>query len=209
MKNSRSLTSQDTARKIVAATGNAGKVREIEAILENFFWDIVPINFLVPNFSVVEDGQTYAENAIKKARQAAIATNWLAIADDSGLEVDALNGAPGIYSARFGGEALSFQKKIALLLQKLEGVSERNARFRCVLAVASPDGEAATVEGICEGVISTQAKGQFGFGFDPIFFLPEYQQTMAELEPAVKNTISHRAKALSLLPALIKPFFNK
>lgn len=196
------------SRRIVVATGNAGKVREIEAILKDFAWEVVPITRLFPDFDVVEDGETYAENAIKKAVHAARLTGSLVIADDSGLEVDALDGAPGIYSARFGGEALPFPEKIALLLQKLEGVTERSARFRCVIAVASPDGKAETVEGVCEGQIGTEAKGQFGFGFDPIFFVPAQQKTMAELEPRVKNTISHRAAALALLPALIQPFLD-
>lgn len=209
MKNNYSLSSQSVRQKIVVATGNAGKIREIEAILADSRWDISPIARIIPNFHVVEDGQTYAENAIKKAKQAVNVTGLLAIADDSGLEVDALDGAPGIYSARFGGADLPFSEKIALLLRKLDGISERSARFRCVLAVASPDGDVATVEGVCEGAISSEAKGQFGFGFDPVFFLAEYQKTMAELEPAVKNTISHRAKALSLLPALMSPFLAK
>ncbi len=209
MNNSQSLTPQNADRKIVIATGNAGKIREIEAILKEFPWGIVPIHHVVPDFTVVEDGQTYAENAIKKAKQAVRLTGMLAIADDSGLEVDALDGAPGIYSARFGGETLPFPEKIDLLLQKLASVSDRSARFRCLLAVASPEGGVATVEGVCEGSISTEAKGQCGFGFDPVFFLTEYQKTMAELEPAVKNAISHRAKALSLLPALMRSFLNR
>ena len=196
------------SRRIVVATGNAGKIREIEVILKDLPWDIVPISRIIPDFDVVEDGQTYAENALKKAVHAARLTGSLVLADDSGLEVDALDGAPGIYSARFGGEALPFSEKIALLLQKLEGIVDRSARFRCVIAVVSPDGKAETVEGVCEGSISTEAKGQFGFGFDPVFFVPSQQKTMAELAPRVKNMISHRAAALSRLPALLRSFLD-
>jgi XTP/dITP diphosphohydrolase len=206
LKNSQSLSSPGIHQQIVVATGNAGKICEIEEILKDVPWKITPVTQLVTDFSVVEDGQSYTENAVKKAKEAARLTGSLVIADDSGLEVDALGGAPGIYSARFGGEQLPFSEKIALLLRKLEGVSERSARFRCVIAVVSPDGATATAEGTCEGLISTQARGQLGFGFDPVFFVPGYQKTMAELEPAVKNTISHRAKALSHLPALLQPF---
>ncbi len=193
----------------MAATGNAGKIREIEAIFEHFPWKVIPVGQLVPNFSVVEDGQTYQDNAIKKAVTAASLTGRVVIADDSGLEVDALDGNPGMYTARFGGENLPFSEKIALLLTMLEGVSNRSARFRCVIAVASPAGKTASAEGVCEGSISTHAQGSLGFGFDPIFFVPEYHQTMAEIPPSVKNTISHRAKALAQLPALLAPLLDE
>lgn len=195
-------------REIVVATNNVGKIREIQDILKDFSCSVLPIRTLQKKFSVEEDGHTYEENAIKKAKYAAIVTGRISIADDSGLEVDALAGAPGIYSARFGGEHLSFSEKNTLLLQKLVGIVDRSARFRCTMAIVSPDGRSATAEGVCEGIIGTEARGTFGFGFDPIFILPDYQKTMAELEPKVKNTISHRAKALKHLPDLITPFLK-
>jgi XTP/dITP diphosphohydrolase len=155
-----------------------------------------------------EDGLTYAENAIKKARAAVLCSGKIAIADDSGLEVDALDGAPGIYSARFGGEQLSQAEKNALLLRTLDEKSERSARFRCVLALVSPDGRERIVEGVCEGEIGYEARGNYGFGFDPVFLVAGYQQTMAELPPDVKNRISHRAKALQQLLSIL-PLFEE
>jgi XTP/dITP diphosphohydrolase len=193
-------------REVVAATNNPGKILEIREILKDLPYQVLPISALDENFSVEEDGLTYAENAIKKAWYAASCTAKLAIADDSGLEVDALGGAPGMYSARFGGPHLSQTEKNVLLLQKLAGSADRSARFRCVIAVVSPQGEVETMEGICEGRIGTEERGTFGFGFDPIFIVPEYQSTMAELDPEVKNRISHRAKALLQLPEILARF---
>jgi XTP/dITP diphosphohydrolase len=193
-------------REVVVATNNSGKILEIREILKDLPYRVLPIRDLEENFSVEEDGLTYAENAIKKARCAASCTGKLAIADDSGLEVDALGGAPGLYSARFGGQHLTQREKNALLLQKLVGSTDRAARFRCVIAVVSPRGEVETMEGICEGRIGTEERGTFGFGFDPIFIVPEYQSTMAELGPEVKNRISHRAKALLQLPETLARF---
>ncbi|GAK50747.1 nucleoside-triphosphatase [Candidatus Moduliflexus flocculans] len=189
---------------VVVATNNQGKIAEIQAILKKEPYHIISIGQIVPEFSVVEDGMSYAENAIKKARHASFLTGKMAIADDSGLEVDALGGTPGIYSARFGGEELPFPDKIALLLRQLEGTDQRVARFRCVIAVVSPEGIVETCEGVCEGMIAYEPRGSFGFGFDPIFWLPEYQKTMAELMPDVKNAISHRGKALRQLPKVFE-----
>ncbi len=163
---------------------------------------MLPVTDIVPDFFVEEDGKTYQDNAIKKARAAAQVTGSLAIADDSGLEVDALDGAPGVYSARFGGESLSQAEKNSLLLQQLNGIRARSARFRCVIAVVTPNGDVRTTEGSCEGVIGYAPQGTQGFGYDPLFFLPEHGKTMAELEPAMKNSISHRAQALAGLPAV-------
>lgn len=192
---------------VVVATNNQGKIAEIQAILKKYPYHIISIGQIVPEFSVVEDGMSYAENAIKKARHASFLTGKMAIADDSGLEVDALGGAPGIYSARFGGEELPFPEKIALLLRQLEGTDQRMARFRCVIAVVFPEGIVKTCEGVCEGMIAYEPRGSFGFGFDPIFWLPEYQKTMAELMPDVKNAISHRGKALRQLPKVFESVF--
>lgn len=192
---------------VIVATNNQGKISEIQHILKHAACRILPISQIDPSFSVIEDGMSYAENAIKKARHASSLTGKIAIADDSGLEVDALGGAPGIYSARFGGEALPFPEKIALLLQQLQGVEQRTARFRCVIAVAFPDVTAETCEGACEGLIACEPRGTYGFGFDPIFWLPEYEKTMAELAPNIKNTISHRGKALRQLPRVLGSAF--
>lgn len=189
-------------RKFVIATRNAGKISEIRAILQEFSCEIVPVTNIVPDFFVEEDGATYADNAIKKATIAANLTQKLAIADDSGLEVDALNGAPGIYSARFGGEGLPQAEKNKLLLQQLEDNSMRSARFQCVIAVVTPNGGVYSTSGTCEGQIGYVPQGTQGFGFDPVFVLPEYGKTMAQLDPALKNTISHRAQAMSGLPKI-------
>ncbi|MDY0093705.1 MAG: XTP/dITP diphosphatase [Candidatus Vecturithrix sp.] len=193
---------------LIVATKNIGKIREIQEILNPFLWHVVPIGERVKVFEVEEDGLTYAENAIKKARAAVLCSGKIAIADDSGLEVDALDGAPGIYSARFGGEQLSQAEKNALLLRTLDEKSERSARFRCVLALVSPDGRERIVEGVCEGEIGYEARGNYGFGFDPVFLVAGYQQTMAELPPDVKNRISHRAKALQQLLSIL-PLFEE
>jgi XTP/dITP diphosphohydrolase len=197
---------QNSKRKIVVATTNPGKIVEIREVLRDTSCEIFPINEVEPAFQVEEDGQTYAENAIKKAKAAAFLTGTLAIADDSGLEVDALVGAPGIYSARFGGEHLPQSEKNKLLLQQLQGVTNRSARFRCIIAVVSPQGKVETTEGVCEGIIGTEERGTAGFGFDPLFIVPEYGKTLAELGPAIKNRISHRAKALSNLREILPGF---
>jgi XTP/dITP diphosphohydrolase len=199
---------QNKLKKLVVATNNPGKILEIREILKSLPCDVLPVSVFDPEFYVKEDGTTYAENAVKKAKQAASYTNHIAIADDSGLEVDALDGAPGIYSARFGGAHLSQAEKNALLLHKLTGVTKRTARFRCVIAVVSPEGRIETAEGICEGLIGTEERGTGGFGFDPVFIVPKYRQTMAELEPRVKNTISHRARALRKLPPIVVPLLG-
>lgn len=199
---------QNRLKKLVVATNNPGKILEIREILKSLPCEILPVSMFDPEFYVKEDGITYAENAIKKAKQAASYTNHIAIADDSGLEVDALDGAPGIYSARFGGEHLSQAEKNALLLHKLTGVTKRTARFRCVIAVVSPEGYIETTEGVCEGLIGTQERGTGGFGFDPVFLVPKYRRTMAELGPGVKNTISHRARALKKLPPIVGPLLG-
>ena len=202
------MSLKSRGREIVVASNNTGKILEIKEILKDLPCDVFPISAFVPDFYVEEDGLTYAENAIKKARQAVVWTGRIAIADDSGLEVDALKGVPGIYSARFGGKQLSQSEKNGLLLQKLTGVVRRSARFRCVIAVVSPDGDVETTEGVCEGIIDIEERGTFGFGFDPVFIVPEYQKTMAELAPEIKNTISHRAQALLRLPEILKVFLK-
>lgn len=202
------MTAEDRTRRVVVATRNAGKIAEIRDILRDIPCEIISISDIDPEFQVDENGQTYTENAIKKATAAVLAAETVAIADDSGLEVDALGGAPGLYSARFGGGSLPQAEKNSLLLQQLQGHTNRSARFRCVIAVVSPDGKIQTTEGICEGEIGVEPRGDNGFGFDPLFLVPEYDLMMAELEPSIKNRISHRAKALFQLREILPEFLR-
>ncbi|MBR6471704.1 MAG: XTP/dITP diphosphatase [Victivallales bacterium] len=182
---------------IVVATGNLHKVQEMKQILEPYGYQVLGANECGGMPEVVEDGRTFRENAVKKAVAAAKALNRTVLADDSGLEVFALGGAPGVYSSRYAGEGGNDGRNLAKLLRNLEGVMEREARFVCVIAVASPDG---TVEGTCEGEvrgrIATEAHGDGGFGYDPAFIPDGYTQTFGELPAAIKNSLSHRANAL-------------
>jgi len=186
-------------RRIVVATTNPGKLREIEAILAPLRWEVVPVSAYPGLPEIAEDGASFEENALKKARLTAAFTNEVALADDSGLEVDYLDGAPGVYSARFAGEPKDDAANNIKLLRLLEGVpwERRTARFRCVVAVATPGGRTATAEGACEGYILLEPRGAGGFGYDPLFYFPEHQKTFAELPPEVKNRVSHRARALA------------
>ena len=183
--------------RLLVATNNLGKVREYGALLKG-----LPLTLTSPaqegiDIEVEETGSSFAENARLKATAYARASSLLTLADDSGLEVDALGGEPGTYSARYAGQGASDEDRYRLLLSKLEGVPwrRRTARFRCVIAVATPQGEVRTAEGTCEGIIAFEPKGEHGFGYDPVFYMPEHGQTMAELEPDIKNRISHRARA--------------
>jgi XTP/dITP diphosphohydrolase len=183
--------------KLLVATNNPGKVREYQALLKG-----LPLTLTYParegiDIEVEETGSTFAQNAHLKATAYARISGLLTLADDSGLEVDALGGEPGTRSARFAGQGASDKDRYRLLLRKLEGVpwQQRTARFRCVIAVARPQGEVHTAQGTCEGVIAFEPKGEHGFGYDPVFYVPEHGQMMAELEPEVKNRISHRARA--------------
>jgi XTP/dITP diphosphohydrolase len=183
--------------KLLVATNNPGKVREYQALLRG-----LPLTLTYPaqegiDIEVEETGSTFAQNARLKATAYARTSGLLTLADDSGLEVDALAGEPGTRSARYAGQGASDEDRYRLLLSKLEGVpwQQRTARFRCVIAVARPQGEVHTAQGTCEGVIAFEPRGEHGFGYDPVFYVPEHGQTMAELEPEVKNRISHRARA--------------
>ena len=183
--------------KLLVATNNPGKVREYEALLRGLPLTLTYLAQEGIDIEVEETGTTFAENARLKAAAYARANGLLTLADDSGLEVDALGGEPGTRSARYAGQGASDEDRHRLLLSKLEGVpwERRTARFRCVIAVATPQGEVCTAEGTCEGVIAFEPKGEHGFGYDPVFYMAEHGQTMAELEPEVKNRISHRARA--------------
>ncbi len=193
---------------MIIATRNKGKIREIREALRGLDLRIHALS----NFSGVpeieEDGKSFTENALKKARFYSKYFGKLTIADDSGLEVDSLNGLPGIYSARYAGEGASSQENSRRLLREMQGlpISKRGARFQCILAVASPDGKEATVEGSCKGRIGFKEKGRRGFGYDPLFILPTRGKTMAELSLGEKNKISHRGKALKKLKRLITNF---
>ncbi|GEK15836.1 XTP/dITP diphosphatase [Aliivibrio fischeri] len=193
--------------KIVLATGNQGKVREMADILADFGFDVVAQSEY--NVSdVAETGTTFIENAIIKARHAAKETGLPAIADDSGLEVDALNGAPGVYSARYSGEGATDQKNIDKMLMAMEGIpaEKRTARFHCVLVLMKHENDPTPLicHGTWEGHITTEQKGENGFGYDPIFWVSEDNCSSAELEPARKKQLSHRGQALKKLFAALK-----
>lgn len=182
--------------KLVIATRNKHKLEEICEIFSVPGLEIVSALDYPDIPDVEEDGTTFEANAIKKAVSLAKATGLLALADDSGLEVDALNGAPGIYSARYAGEPVSYPANNRKLLKELEKAPNRRARFRCVIALSSSDGKAKTVDGRCEGVIAHEERGKQGFGYDPLFIPDGFSKTFAEMDAAAKNSISHRGRAL-------------
>mgnify|MGYP001287718135 CR=1 FL=1 len=187
--------------KIIFATGNKDKLREIKEILSDCDVDIRSMKEAGINVDIVEDGKTFEDNALIKARAIAAHTDAIVLADDSGLEIDYLNKEPGVYSARYMGEDTSYHIKNANLIQRLEGVPDekRTARFVCAIAAVFPDGRRKTVRAAMEGRIGYEEKGENGFGYDPIFYLPEYGCTSAELSMEEKNRISHRGKALCLI----------
>lgn len=183
--------------KLLLATRNAGKAREFSLLLEGSPFELTTLDAEGITGDIEESGQTLRDNACLKAAGYALDDRFLVMADDSGLEVDALGGAPGPLSARFGGEGASDADKVNLLLSKLRGVllEGRSARFRCVIAIASGPKVVGLCEGVCEGVISLEASGSGGFGYDPVFYLPGLKKTMAELTLEEKNRVSHRAMA--------------
>lgn len=186
--------------KLLIATHNQGKVREYRTLLADLPYEITYLDAEGVAFEAEETGQTFAENAMLKAQAYAAHTGLLTWADDSGLEVDALDGAPGVLSARYGAPAASSDaERYRLLLSRLAAVPEaqRSARFRCVVALAWPDGPTLTAEAACEGRIALSPRGEHGFGYDPVFLVAdfEHQQTMAELSPELKNQVSHRGRA--------------
>ena len=185
-------------RKLVFATGNEGKMKEIREILKELDLEICSLKEAGIQMDAEENGTTFEENALIKARAAAAHTDAIVMADDSGLEIDYLGGEPGVYSARYLGEDTSYRIKNQNLIDRLEGVPDekRTARFVCVIAAVLPDGRTLTSRGTIEGIIGREERGGGGFGYDPIFFLPEYGCSTAELSMAQKNEISHRGKAL-------------
>jgi len=186
---------------LVIASRNAGKIREIRALLSGFAVDIKGLSDFGPIPEVEEDGETFDENAYKKASFTARVLGLPALADDSGLVVEALGGAPGVFSARWAGEKADDAEKCRLLLEKLRGVSNRRAAFECVISVAVPSGAALTYEGRCEGLIAEHPAGDNGFGYDPVFYFPALKKTFAQLSSGEKNRVSHRGRALAELKA--------
>jgi XTP/dITP diphosphohydrolase len=183
--------------KLLLATSNPGKIREYRSLLNGLHYQITTLAEEGITKVVAESGNSYDQNARSKAVAYAKFTQLIALADDSGLEVDALNGEPGVKSARFAGQTASDAERVSLLLARLDGVpwERRTACFKCVIVIATPEGQSKVCYGECRGMIALEAKGENGFGYDPIFFLPEIGKTMAELPLTTKNKISHRARA--------------
>ena len=184
--------------KIIFATGNEGKMKEVRMILKDLGLPVLSMKEAGVQADIVEDGTTFEENAKIKAVAVQKLTGALVLADDSGLEINYLNKEPGIYSARYMGEDTSYSVKNANLISRLAGVpdEQRTARFVCAIAAAFPDGEVLTTRGTIEGIIGYEERGENGFGYDPIFYLPEYKKSTAELSPEEKNALSHRGRAL-------------
>lgn len=195
-------------KDVVFGSWNQGKVKEIEALLGEEEIRLLSWRDFEYPFSVEEDGTTFRENAVKKAIVTAKITGVIALSDDSGLEVEGLQGRPGIFSARYAGPAAQDEDNIAKVLRQLEGVpyARRKARFVCVIAICTPEGRCEWVEGECGGMIAETPRGSQGFGYDPIFLVPELGKTFAELEPEEKNRISHRAQAVGKVRPLLKKY---
>jgi XTP/dITP diphosphohydrolase len=189
--------------RLLIATTNPGKIREYQTLLDGLDLELVGLNDVGITTEVKESGGTYAENAELKARAYATMSGLLTLADDSGIEVEVLNGRPGLHSARYAEDSA---KRIEKLLDELQGVPDekRAARFQCSIALAWPDGRVAIVNGSCTGRIAHEPRGMNGFGFDPIFYMPEHAATMAELPEHFKNTISHRARAAQHARAILE-----
>ena len=185
--------------KIVVATKNQGKLREIKAILSDDKYEIVSMSDIGIDIEVDEDADTFSGNAEKKAIEIMKVCNEITLADDSGLVVDALNGAPGVYSARYAGEHGDDLQNNLLLLKNMQNETNRKAKFVCAMVLAFPDGRTISVEGEFHGQIDYEMKGTGGFGYDVLFYLPEYGMTSAEISAEEKNKISHRSKALQLI----------
>ena len=192
--------------KIIFATSNAGKMKEIRMILSDLGYEVCSLKEVGIDIEIEENGKTFEENAIIKAKTISEMTGEIVLADDSGLEVDYMDKAPGIYSARFLGEDTSYDIKNRYIIDKLTNAKgeERSARFVCAIACVFPDGTIETTRGTIEGYIGFEQKGENGFGYDPIFIVPEYNMTSAELSPEVKNKISHRGRALEAMKTVIK-----
>lgn len=193
-------------KKIIFATGNENKMKEIRQIMGDMDVEILSMKEAGISADIVEDGKTFEENAVIKAKAIADLTKEIVLADDSGLEIDYINKEPGIYSARYMGEDTSYHIKNQNLIDRLKDAKEeeRTARFVCAIAAAFPDGEVLTTIGTIEGTIAYEEKGENGFGYDPIFYVPEFGCTTAELSEAAKNKVSHRGNALRAMKEKLK-----
>jgi XTP/dITP diphosphohydrolase len=193
-------------RDLLLATTNLHKLEEYRAIFSGLPYRLLSLRDIQLDLDVEETGATFTENAELKALAYAHASGMLSLADDSGLEIDALGGAPGVYSARFAGTETSYAERFRIILEQLREfpIGQRTARFRCAITIAEPSGYYQTVEGTLEGEIALAPRGEHGFGYDPIFFVPEFGRTTAELLPEQKNKISHRGRAAQLAAALLK-----
>lgn len=201
--------------KIIFATGNKGKIKEIQMILADLGVEVITMKEAGIELDIEENGKSYEENALIKSRAvadhpAAKREKCIVMADDSGLEIDYLNNEPGIYSARYLGEDTSYRIKNANLIERLAGVPDekRTARFVCAIAAIMPDGKELTTRGIIEGIIGYEEKGSNGFGYDPIFYVPKFGKTTAELTEEEKNQVSHRGNALKLMKEELKKYAN-
>ncbi len=199
-------------QKIIFATGNSGKMKEVSRILEDLGLAVISMRDAGINMEIEENGTTYEENALLKARAVAQSAggHCIVLADDSGLEIEYLNREPGVYSARYLGEQTSYRQKNKNLIERLAGVPDekRTARFVCAIAAVLPDGRELTTLGVIEGRIGYEEKGSGGFGYDPIFFVPEYGKTTAELTEEEKNAVSHRGRALSAMKKELKKYIT-
>ncbi len=196
--------------ELVIATTNKGKLKEIKELLKPFPFKITSLSDYPDAPEVIEDGKTFAHNALKKAATIALYTRELTLGEDSGLEVKALGNKPGIYSARFSGDHATDKKNNAKLLRELRGVpvEQRQARYRCCAALVDGDGIIDVVHGRCGGIITSRARGTNGFGYDPYFLIPRYQKTFGELDPAIKAKISHRARALKKIRVTLENYLK-
>ena len=201
-------------QKLLVATHNKGKVKEFSEMLADLNLSWLSLDDIGVTTDVEETGQTFKENAILKAQAYARETGLLTLADDSGLEVDLLNGAPGVFTARYGGENLTARKRYLYLLSQLNllGTPEKEwtARFRCTIVLAAPNGDIlGTSNGVCEGQISPTPVGEHGFGYDPVFYLPSREKTMAQLPQSIKHQISHRGRAMQAIEPLLRDVLGK
>lgn len=192
-------------RRLIVATQNKGKIAEINKLFAGMNFDVMSMGQAGMQTDIEETGKSFRENSLIKAKAVFDKMGGAVLADDSGLEVDYLNGAPGIYSSRFAGEFATDTDKVQKLLQLMEGVpgEKRTARFVCAATLIFEDGTMLQEQAVCEGYIADEPKGNNGFGYDPVFFLPEFNMTMAQLDSDAKNKISHRAKALQLIKSRI------
>lgn len=193
------------SKRMIFATGNEGKMKEVRMILADLGYEILSLKDIGYDKEIIEDGNTFEENALIKAKTIAKERNEIVLADDSGLEVDYMDKQPGIYSARFLGEDTSYHVKNQYIIDQLKDAKpeERTARFVCAIACAFPDGKTLTTRGTIEGYIGYEERGENGFGYDPIFMVPEFNCSTSELDLKQKNKISHRGKALEAMKKLI------